>query len=96
MNRIVIQAGEPKELVPFIDEALENEKKILQGAISRTKGILSLFEKRYRMSSNTFFKLYQDGSLSDEIDYVSWSGEYKIFLKLKRGYKQLSEVRVCT
>lgn len=96
MNKIVVQAVEPKDLVPFIDEALENEKKILQNAINRTKGILSSFEKRYRMGSNIFFKLYQSGKLSDEVDYITWSGEYKIFLKLKKGYRELSGVRVCT
>lgn len=96
MNKIVVQASEPKELMPFINEALENERKILQNAIRRTKEILSSLEKRYRMNSSTFFKLYQNGKLGDEVDYITWAGEYRMFLKLKRGYEELSEVRVCT
>ncbi len=47
-------------------------------------------EKKYKMLSEQFFKLYSQGLLDDDglnFDFVDWAGAYKTFLSSQREYE---------
>jgi hypothetical protein len=44
---------------------------------------LSIYEERYRLSSEEFFDKFTKGLLDDSIDFVEWSNDYQHFLSLK-------------
>jgi len=44
---------------------------------------LSIYEERYRLSSEEFFDKFTKGLLDDGIDFVEWSNDYQHFLALK-------------
>ena len=44
---------------------------------------LSIYEERYRLSSEEFFDKFTKGLLDDSIDFVEWSNDYQHFLALK-------------
>lgn len=50
---------------------------------------LQKFEKKYNLLSPFFFKLYQDGKLECNKDYLKWAGFYQIKLRRYEKYKHL-------
>jgi len=41
------------------------------------------YEQRYGMSSEEFFRRFQQGELGDALDYIDWAGAYRLFLDRK-------------
>lgn len=73
---------------PFVEEALG---KLIQDQISQEKLALKRlmprlleYEKKYDMTSGTFFSLYKDGKLGDEMDYFEWNVLYKMRLESEK------------
>ncbi len=54
-----------------VDDLLELAKE-LQG-----------YERRHGMSSEEFFRRFQQGELGDALDYIDWAGAYHLFLDRK-------------
>jgi hypothetical protein len=44
---------------------------------------LSIYEERYRLSSEEFYDKFSKGLLEDSLDSVEWSNDYQHFLALK-------------
>ncbi len=73
---------------PFVEETLG---KLIQDQISQEELALKRlmprlldFEKKYGMSSSSFFSLYGQGKLGDEMDYFEWNVLYKMRLDSER------------
>ena len=45
---------------------------------------LSLYEERYRMSSEEFFDKYSKGETDDSKDFVEWANDYQHYVALRR------------
>ena len=45
---------------------------------------LKTYENQYQMESEEFFDQYSQGLLSDEKDFVEWSGNYQHFLAVRQ------------
>ncbi|MBL7095719.1 hypothetical protein ISS22_17355 [candidate division KSB1 bacterium] len=53
---------------------------------------IAKYEKKYRLLSPYFYKLYQSGKLNEHHDFVDWAGLYRIRIKRIKLYEQkLSE-----
>jgi hypothetical protein len=44
---------------------------------------ITLFEQRYKMTSSEFFDKYQRGEMGDDLDFIEWAGQYRMYLDLK-------------
>lgn len=59
------------------------------------KGILNLqldlldFEKKYQMSSESFYQKFSEGILEDNEDYMIWSGLYELYSENQRRLSEL-------
>jgi len=95
MTRLVVESEKPQDVAPLINDAMENERKLIRIAITRTEEILKELEKQYGMKSGTFFKRYEQGKMGDDPKFISWAGEYKMLLKLRKDYRELQGVKVC-
>lgn len=96
MTQLLLKSDNPKGVFVLINEALDNEKKVISTGIRRTERMLNDFENKYELSSKEFFEKYQLGKMGDTSEMIDWAGEYKILMKLKRDYQELMEVRICT
>ena len=64
----------------MINEILSFRILQLQKAIKIMKLDFALFEEKYSMTSEKFYKLFESGKLSDEnSDFYQWSGEYETY-----------------
>ena len=44
---------------------------------------LSIYEDRYKISSEDFFDKFRKGQMEDSIDFVEWANDYQHFLSIK-------------
>lgn len=50
---------------------------------------LAVFEKKYKLLSPYFYRLYQSGKLDEHPDFVDWAGLYRIKLKRIQLYEKM-------
>ncbi|MDR4507311.1 MAG: hypothetical protein MRJ65_03580 [Candidatus Brocadiaceae bacterium] len=51
---------------------IKREEKICDLAQRELKNRCRIFESKYNLSSDEFFKLFQEGKMGDEEDYFEW------------------------
>jgi hypothetical protein len=54
----------------------------LDALIAVTKR-LSIYENKYQWDSEDFFDRYSQGKLTDEVDFIEWSNDYRHYLVLR-------------
>ncbi|MCZ6677558.1 MAG: hypothetical protein O7E52_09935 [Candidatus Poribacteria bacterium] len=93
MIQVVIQ---PKDKLPLVhsllSDAIQNQLQRLNLSLERTGQILKEFETQYAMTSDEFFRLYQNGKLDDRDNFIDWAGEYQIFQSLQDQVRCLEEI----
>ena len=50
---------------------------------------LCAFEEKYRMRSEDFYRLVNEGKIGQSADLIEWLGLYEIKLKRERKYRQI-------
>lgn len=54
---------------------------------------LTVYEDRYKISSEDFFDRYNKGKMEDSIDFVEWANDYRHFMSIRFGIeKELQHV----
>ncbi|NOX47591.1 MAG: hypothetical protein GXO89_11510 [Chlorobi bacterium] len=62
----------------------------LNKAIKAMKLDFAYFEKKYAMTSEKFYQLFESGKLGDENnDFFQWSGEYETFKDYQKEIRHL-------
>ncbi len=81
----------------LIRSAVSSEIKRLEIGLAKTDKEISKFERKYRISSDTFVKEFAAEDLEGGDDeYVSWMGEIKIRRKIAEELKKLKETEYVT
>ena len=97
MSQIILRSSDKKPIEPLVTAALEGEKKEILTAILKTKEKLSLFEKRFNLSTAEFLaKDHQEIPQITEMDAIEWSGEHETVKRLEQRLSRLQEIRICT
>ena len=52
---------------------------------------LQRFEERYRLRSEDFYRLVQEGRLEQSADFIEWLGLYEIKCKREQQYRRLTD-----
>ncbi len=55
-----------------IVSTIEREEKICDLAQQELKNRCRIFENKYNLSSDEFYKLFQEGKMGDEEDFFEW------------------------
>jgi len=76
----------------LIQSILDYHIDQLKKGIKNIQLDLADFEQKYGMSTEEFYKDFNQGKLADENnDYMEWSGEYEILLDYKKELKEFEE-----
>ena len=67
--------------------------EILQ-SLHALEGQLRRFEEQYRLRSEDFYRLVQDGRLEQSADFLEWLGLYEIKCKREQQYHRLAEALI--
>ncbi len=56
--------------------------------------LLLNYEKKYKVRTQHFYKLYKEGKLEERWDFIDWAGLYEIKLDREETYEQLANEAV--
>jgi hypothetical protein len=93
MEELKLISSYQRPLRPLIETALQNELRLLQVNIKRTKQNLSQFETRFGLSTSEFIQRFENDELPETLDYVEWVGEYRLLIRLHEKTETLREIR---
>ena len=77
----------------LFSDFIEYHKKSIRREIARMQGDLLRYEDQYEMSSETFYRKFDQGELEDSQDFIVWSGTYEMQQESKNQLEQLSWYR---
>jgi len=74
----------------LFDNFIEYHKKNIQREIASIQADLSAYEDKYNMTSDIFYKKFEQGKLEDTKDFILWSGIYELLLESRNKLEELS------
>jgi hypothetical protein len=96
MARVIIQPQTAGNLKNLIKLAVENQMRVINSGIAKTRRKLGELEKESGMNSRDFYEEFQKGKLGDGLKYIRWAGEYETLALLQKDYNELQELELCS
>ena len=97
MTEIILKTNEPGKAASILFEALKTEERRLQYSLNLAKKRLKKFEKKYNVSSDKFIAEWGAEDLKGkDMEYVEWSGEYQLALRLNERLFTLKSIENVT
>ncbi|MBU0986493.1 MAG: hypothetical protein KKH68_04490 [Proteobacteria bacterium] len=97
MTEIILKTNEPDKAANILFEALEAEERRLKYSLNLAKKRLKKFEKKYNISSDKFIAEWSAEDLKgQDMEYVEWSGEYQLALRLNERLLTLKGIEHVT
>jgi len=96
MARVIIQPQTAGNLKNLIKLAVENQMRVINSGIAKTRRKLGELEKESGMNSRDFYEEFQKGKLGDDLKYIRWAGEYETLALLQKDYNDLQELELCS
>ena len=96
MSQVLLKSPRGEEIEPLVVAALEAEKNEILTAIIKTEQKLSIFEKKFNVSTNFFIITgHQEIPQISEMEAIEWLGEYETLKKLQEKLSRLQEIEIC-
>ena len=97
MSQVMLKSPHGEEIEPLVVAALEAEKNEILTAIIKTEQKLSIFEKKFNVSTSDFMITgHQEIPQISEMEAIEWLGEHETLKKLQEKLSRLQEIEVCT
>ncbi len=97
MSEVVLKSPSGKKIEPLVVAALEAEKNEMLTAIIKTEQKLSIFEKKFNVSTSDFMITgHQEIPQISEMEAIEWLGEHETLKKLQEKLSRLQEIEICT
>jgi hypothetical protein len=83
MTEIILKSADVPKAVAIIRSAIDKEISRLEKGTERSLERLKQFEDRYQVSSSEFAERFVAEDLDgQDLEYVEWMGEYRLFQQL--------------
>ena len=97
MSQLMLKSPGEKPIEPLVISALDAKKNEILTAIIKTEQKLSIFEKKFNLSTIDFLiGNHQEIPRIPEMDAIEWSGEHETLKILQEKLSRLQEIQVCT
>lgn len=83
---------EKKYIGSTINKMFKVELSMVKRELGKVEIVLSEFEKRHKMSSNNFYKKFNEGKLGDDREYIKWFAYKDTYNRLKVRLKEIERV----
>ena len=77
-----------------MEGALQNELRLLEAGIRRSKQRLQEFETRYGLSTRDVIQRYENGALEETLEFTEWIGEYRLRERLLEKAEALRAIQI--
>lgn len=88
-QRLKYLISKNKDAEHFFKDFITYKIAQLEKAIFNIEKDLRKYELKYKLSSEEFYKQFEDGKFGDEDDYMIWSGIYELYLENKTELNNL-------
>lgn len=82
-----------KHALPSVLESIQFGKQILEQKLATCKKRLSDFEYRKKMDTATFIRLFEQGELGDQKEWIEWEHYAGVASLLKKKIYDLETIR---
>jgi len=96
MAQVIIRSQAADNLKNLIKVAVENQLRVINFGIAKTKRKLGELEIESGMDSKYFYEEFQKGKLGDDLKFIRWAGEYETLELLQNDYNELHGVELCS
>ncbi len=96
MSQIILRADDDVQIESLIASALQAEENELRTGILKTRQKLSVFERKYNLSTDAFLKSSADTLPFGELEAVEWSGECETLKRLEDKLSDLKKIKICS
>ncbi len=94
IQQVIISTESPEKVKPLLRAAIENELKLLELGIQRTRGRLAAFEAQYKMPTEEFERRFNGKDLTETLDFIDWSGEIQMLRLLEEKHRTLAGAQI--
>jgi hypothetical protein len=94
LQQVTVRTQDRKVLKPLLKSAIENEKKMVQLGLERTRTRLTELEQAYQMSSEEFERRLHASEILETIEFSEWRMEIGMLKLLERQYKALQDAEL--
>jgi hypothetical protein len=85
------QRGQASALMDStLSKLLAHEADVCRAQLSQLQTDLAEFEQRYGLSSDDFYRRFQDGETDDRMDYVEWASLVQMTRNLQERLRLLT------
>ena len=96
MNSVTLVSSQERPLKQLVEDALQNELRLLETGLQRTEDKLRAFETRFGMITADFVRRFEADELTETLDFVEWIGEYRLRERLADKVKTMREIRIAS
>lgn len=97
MSQVMLKSPRGEAIEPLVVSALDGEKNEILTGIMKTEQKLSIFEKKFNLSTSDFvINGHQQIPQIPEMDAIEWLGEHETLKKLQEKLSCLQEIQICT
>ena len=94
MTILQIKSDTDSSAMDIIKTAIQAELKRLEIGLEKNERQIAVFEKEYKISSETFLKkLTAEDMKGGDTEYISWAGELKMREKILTDINRLKEIQ---
>jgi hypothetical protein len=94
IQQVTITTESPEKVKPLLETAIQNELKLLEHGIARTRERLAAFESRFAMTTGEFERRFDGKDLKETLDFLDWWGEIKMLRLLEDKHRALAGARI--
>lgn len=94
IQQVTISTTSAERAKPLLRAAIQNQVKLLEHGMDRTRARLTAFEKQYGIASQEFLRRFQSGDMPETLDLIEWRMEIEALRLLQDEYEILSEARI--
>ncbi len=94
LQQVIVKTEDRKVLKPLLKSAIDNEKKMVQLGLERTRNLIEEFEQTYQMSSAEFERRLYASEIDETVDFSEWRMEIGMLKLLERQYKALEDAEL--
>ncbi|MBN1148825.1 MAG: hypothetical protein JXA78_16305 [Anaerolineales bacterium] len=92
MSELTLISSHDRPLRPLVQAALDNEIRLIEAGIRRTRQRLSEFEARYGFSTAEFLQRFESDELDETLEFDEWVGEQRMLERLQEKVETLRGV----
>lgn len=94
MQQVRLISDKNHHIRTIVEGALENELRLIEAGIQKTRSRLRNFEDAHRISTEQFIAEYENDRLEDSIEQMEWVGEARMLERLLEKIDILKSIRI--